>query len=200
MEGVSSNVVPVTSGVPQGTVLGQLLFHIFINDLRESITSSVKLFADDRLVYRTIHSSNDAIQLQEDHVQLGLWVNSRQMTIDPHKCSIMHISNKRNIVCAKYTINGLPLKCVSGVQYLGVAISSKMSVSDHIDDISTKARKSLGFIHINLRNCPQYMQNQAYTSLVHPILEHACCVWDPYQRKYIKQLESVQCHAARLTT
>ena len=62
MEGVSSNVVPVTSGVPQGTVLGQLLFHIFINDLRESITSSVKLFADDRLVYRTIHSSNDAIQ------------------------------------------------------------------------------------------------------------------------------------------
>ena len=127
-------------------------------------------------------------------------MNSRQMTIDPHKCSIMHISNKHNTVCAKYTINGFPLKCVSGVQYLGVAISSKMSVSDHIDDISTKARKSLGFIHINLRNCPQYMQNQAYTSLVHPILEHACCAWDPYQRKYIKQLENVQRHAARLTT
>ena len=73
VEDVSSNVVPVTSGVPQGTVLCPLLFLIFINDLTESITSSVKLFADDSLVYRTIHSSNDAFQLQEDLVQLGSW-------------------------------------------------------------------------------------------------------------------------------
>ena len=64
----------------------------------ESITSSVKLFADDCLVYRTIHSTNDAIQLQEDLVQLGLLVNSWQMTLNPHKCSIMHIPNKCNSV------------------------------------------------------------------------------------------------------
>ena len=117
VEGVSSNVVPVTSGVLQGTVLVILLFLIFINDLTESITSSVKLFADDCLVYHTIHSSNDAIQLQEDLVQLGLWVNSWQMTLNPHKCSIMHISNKHNTVCQKYTINVFPLNCVSEVKY-----------------------------------------------------------------------------------
>ena len=144
----------LTSDVPQGTVLGPLLFLIFINDLTESITSSVKLFADDCLVYRTIHSSNDAIQLQEDLVQLGLWVNSWQMTLNPHKCSILHVCNKRNTVCAKYTINGFPSNCVSGVRYLGVSISSKMFWSDHIDDICTKARKSLGFFCRNLRNCP----------------------------------------------
>ena len=98
VENVSSNVVPVTSGVPQATVLGSLLFIIFINDLTESITLSVKLFAEDCLAYHTIHSSNDAIQLQEDLVQLGLWMNYWQMTLNPHKCSIMHISNKRNTV------------------------------------------------------------------------------------------------------
>ena len=89
---IVESVVPVTSGVPQGTVLGPLLFLIFINDMPESITSSVKLFADDCLVYRTIHSINDAIQLQEDLDQLELCVNSWQMTLDPHKCSIFIIN------------------------------------------------------------------------------------------------------------
>ena len=126
-------------------------------------------------------------------------MNSWQMTLNPHKCSIMHISNKRYTVCAKYTMNGFPLNCVSGVKYLGVSISSKMSWSDHIDDICTKARKSLGFICRNLRNCPQYVLSQKYTSLVRPILEYACCVWDPHQRRYIKQLESAQRHVARCT-
>ena len=126
-----------------------------------SITSSVKLFADDCSACRTIHSSNDAIQLQEDLVQLGLWVNSWQITLCPHKCSIVHISNKHNTVCAKYTINGFPLNYVSGFMY-------QLQDVD-IDDISTKARKSLGFIRMNLRNCPQYVRNQTYTSLVRPI-------------------------------
>ena len=157
-------------------MFGPLLFLIFFDDLTESITSSVKLFAYDCLVYRTIRSSSDAIQLQEDLVQLELWVNSWLMTFDPHKCSIVHISNKRNPVCTIYTINGLPLNCVSGVKHIGVSVSSKTSWSDHIDDICRKARKSLDFIRRNLRNCAQYVRNQAYTSLVCQILEHACCV------------------------
>ena len=152
------------------------------------------------LVYRTIHSSNDAIQLQEGLDQLGLLENSRQMTLNPHQCSTMHFSNKRSTVCAKYAINGFPLYCGSGVKYRGVSISSKMSWSVHIDDICTKARKSLRFIRRNLRNYPQYVRIQAYTSLVRTCTEYACFVWDPYQRKHIKQLESVQHHAARSTT
>ena len=75
-----------------------------------------------------------------------------------------------------------------------------MSWSDHIDDICTKARKSLGFVRRNLQKCSQCVQSQAYTSLVGPISEYVCCVWDPYQRKHIKQLESVRRHAAQLTT
>ena len=87
----------------------------------------------------------------------------RQKTLYPHKCSTMYISNKRNTICAKYTINGFPSNYVSGVKYLGVPISSKMSWSDHIDDICTKERKSLGFIRRNLPNCLQYVRNQAYS-------------------------------------
>ena len=92
------------------------------------------------------------------------------MTVNPHKCSIMLISNECNTVFAKYTINGFPLNCVSVFKYLGVSISSKMSWSDHIDNICTKARKSLGFICTNLCNYHLCMQNKAYASLVRPIL------------------------------
>ena len=75
-----------------------------------------------------------------------------------------------------------------------------MCWSDRIDDICSIARKSLVFICKNLRKCTQCVRNQAYASLVPPILEYVCCVWDPYHRKHIKQLESVQRHAARFTT
>ena len=106
----------------------------------------------------------------------------------------MHIYNKRKTACAKYTINGLPLICVSGVKYLGVSISSMMSWGDQIDDICAKA-----IIRFHSQEFTQ-LRNQAYASLVRPTLEHACRVWDPHPRKHIKQLESVQRHAAPFTT
>ena len=79
----------------------------------------------------------------------------------------------------KYTINGFPFNCVSGVKYLGVSINCKMSWNDHIDDICTKARKSL-FHSQEFTQLPSIL---AKSSLVCPTLEHACCVWDPHQRK-----------------
>ena len=66
-------------------------------------------------------------------------MNSGQMTLDPHKYLIIYIYNKLNTVCAKYTISGFLLNCVSGVKYLGVSISYRMSWSDHIEDICSKA-------------------------------------------------------------
>ena len=73
-------------------MLSQVLFIISVNDLLKSISSSVNLSADKCLVYRIIHFPNDAIQLQEDLDQPGLWVNTWQMTLSPHRCSAIHIS------------------------------------------------------------------------------------------------------------
>ena len=149
-------------------------FFIAINDLPECITSSVMLFADNCLVYRTIHRTNDVIQLQEDLDQLGLCVNAWQMTLNPQKCSIQHISNKRNTVSTKYTINGIPMNCVSGFKYFDISISSMMSWSDNIDDICAKARTSYGFIRRNLRN-------SVYIDLtVSLITVHMCMAWPCY--------------------
>ena len=82
----ASDPVPVLFGVPEGSVLGPVLFLIFINDLRDNIRSSVHLFPDDCVLYRHIHSLQDCLTLQEDLTSLGQWEADWQMKFNVAKC------------------------------------------------------------------------------------------------------------------
>ena len=96
LEGKSSSSAPVLSGVPQGSVLGPVLFLIYINDLPEYVSNStVRLFADDTLLYLTIHNSSDCIKLQEDLNNLERWGSDWQMSFHPKKCEVIHITTKK---------------------------------------------------------------------------------------------------------
>ena len=86
VDGVSSNPVAVTSGVPQGTVLGPLMFLLFINDMQEDLECNLRLFADDALLYHNITNDNDTQALQRDLDKLGLWAERWQMVFNPSKC------------------------------------------------------------------------------------------------------------------
>ncbi len=88
--------VPITSGVPQGTVLDPLLFPFYVNDLPGDLESSVRLFADDTLLYATIANEKDTIDLQGDLRQLEIWQQKWQMEFIPSKCKMMCITSKRN--------------------------------------------------------------------------------------------------------
>ena len=96
LEGATSNQVHVTSGVPQGTVLGPLLFLIYINDIENNIDSQLRLFADDCLLYRVIKSARDCVNLQNDISQLCDWESTWHMTFNSSKCFVMHMSHKKN--------------------------------------------------------------------------------------------------------
>ena len=200
VEGISSDEADVISGVPQGTVMGPLLFLVFINDLPESVNSSVKLFADDCLIYRPIITPSDTTKLQEDLNQLAKWENDWQMAFHPQKCTTIHISKKRNPMKADYTLHGHTLESVPGAKYLGVYISQDLSWQEHINQVTAKATRSVGFLRRNLRYCPKNVKSQAFTTLVRPVLEYASNVWDPYQKHQIHQLENVQRQAARFAT
>ena len=89
LDGQASDPVPVLSGVPQGSVLGPVLFLIFINDLPENIRSSVRLFADDCLLYRNIKSPNDCQILQDDLISVAQWETNWQMKFNIAKCHSM---------------------------------------------------------------------------------------------------------------
>ena len=98
LNGQESDSVGVISGVPQGTVLGPLLFLVYINDLPECVTSTPRLFADDSALYRVIDSTEDAKALQDDLDRLQAWEAKWSMEFNPDKCEVIRITNKRRVI------------------------------------------------------------------------------------------------------
>ena len=197
IDGESSDFVPVTSGVPQGTVLGPLLFLSFINDIQSGITSRLRLFADDCLMYRPINSANDCHMFQQDLDRLHQWSTTWQMQFNTDKCHIIRFSLLRNNILTDYHLGDSLLTMVSEYPYLGLTLSSNLSWQLHINNVTKKANRILGLLQRNLRGCSKKMRQQAYISLVRPHLECSCAVWSPYITKDISRVEMVQRRAAR---
>ena len=192
-----SEAVPVNSGVPQGTVLGPLLFLCHINDLPESVKSTVSLFADDCLLYRVIKNAKDHETLQEDLQQLELWANRWGMQFNAKKCYTFSINQKSSKF---YQLNNHILQQVSENPYLGVTISEDLKWTSHISKITKKASSTLGFLRRNLKHCPKLCRKSVYFSLVRSTLEYSSIIWDPYLQKDTAQIEKVQRQAARFIT
>jgi len=197
LDGVKSKEIIVESGVPQGTVLGPLLFLAHINDLPECVSSHVRLFADDCLMYRCIESTRDQQALQQDLVNLEEWGNKWGMRFNTSKCEIMRIHRGCTPYTRMYTIGDEVLKEVGRAKYLGVTISNDLSWSPHISSVAGKANAKIGFLWRNLQHCPPKLREQAYFALVRLVIEYGAAVWDPYLKKDINSLENVQRRAAR---
>ena len=105
VNGEQSDPADVTSGVPQGTVLAPLLFLCYINDLPDNIISSVRLYADDVILYRPIHSEEDCHHLQQDLLILEEWATKWEMSFNIQKCEFLRITNKINPIHFQYTLN-----------------------------------------------------------------------------------------------
>ncbi|MEW8489873.1 MAG: reverse transcriptase family protein, partial [Candidatus Thiodiazotropha endolucinida] len=192
VEGKASPSVPVVSGVPQGTVLGPLLFLLYINDLPEKVSSTVRLFADDSLLYRKIKSQEDHDILQEDLHLLEGWESDWQMLFNPSKCEVIRITKKRNRIPGSYCIHGQQLALAKSGKYLGVTITDTLSWNAHVDQAAKKANNSLAFLRRNLSSCPSQTKEPSYKSLVRPVLEYGSTVWDPHTQTNNSKLEAVQ--------
>ena len=201
VNGVKSDWAPVLSGVPQGTVLGPLLFSLYINDISSDIESEIRLFADDCVCYREIKDEKDTMKLQRDIDRLGYWARKWGMRFQPVKCNMMQLTRKRiKKIDASYSLEGTNLENVESIKYLGVTITSDLRWNTHVSNVCTKANRTLGFLRRNLYSCPQEVKEAAYKGLVRPVLDYGSSVWDPPGVVLQEELESVQKRAARFVT
>ena len=139
IEGTHSPPAPVFSGVPQGTVLGPLLFLCHINDLPSVVNSQVRLFADDCLMYRPIALEADQVSLQRDLTALERWGETWGMKFNAQKCQIMTIARGKRRLSHFYTLCGHILESVQEAKYLGILISDELSWSNSIWGLTNTA-------------------------------------------------------------
>ena len=184
IDGHSSDWAQVISGVPQGSILGPLLLLVYVNDIGTSLTSTVKLFADDCTLYREIRNKDDAELLQYDLNKLYLW--TRQW-LNASKCKVMRITNKKIFISFDYKLNDLSLEWVNTFKFLGIKITQK--VDTHIGSFATRL---LNLLRRNMSGCSKQAKSRPYTALVQPQLETSVPVWSPCD-----SIEKVQKRAAR---
>lgn len=199
LNGSYSDTLPVISGVPQGSVLGPLLFLIYINDITTCVNQDVniRLFADDCLLFKTINNVNDQVSLNESLDAIFTWCNLWGMTLNPEKTVFMRITNKKSPLKYQYTINNAPVSLTDSFKYLGVTITGNLTWSSHIDNICASARRKLGLLKHKLKYSPPNVKMLAYNTLIRSRLEYASVVWDPHTKKDINKLEHVQRQAVR---
>jgi hypothetical protein len=195
----------VTSGVPQGSVLGPTLFLAYINAITEvtlSDGSQIILFADDMVMTHPLNNDEAAALIQEDIHQIAGGIETLGLRLNSSKCKfeIISLASSGNDLNIQLTLDGNQLQQVTTYRYLGVDIDDRFNFSSHTSRVVTCAKRGIGALCRSLRKwAPMEVLCKAITSIVMPAFFYAVEVWYPPNIKDQKKLERVIKYAARLT-
>ena len=191
-----SSVTNVLSGVPQGSVLGPVLFLIFINDVTSICIgeSKLKLFADDIKLYTSYNVNvTNCGNLQQSLDLLSSWAKSWQLSINIGKCSVLSIHhNSKSFIHHPYFLNYTQLSNTSSVTDLGVLVDSRLSFTLHISNILTKATQRVGVFFRGFSSRHPDLMKKAFITYIRPSLEFNSNLWNPNKKYLIDKLENIQ--------
>lgn len=195
LNGTHSTWTNVTSGIPQGSVLGPILFIIYINDLPDAIHNFVKLFADDTKLFATVNNIDDKNSLQSDINQLLEWSQNWLLKFNNSKCKHVHLGPNS---IHRYTMSNTVIEKSEEEKDLGIIIDSKLQFQQHINAQVKKANQKVGIINRTFKYMDKDMFLTLYKSLVRPHLEYGSTVWAVINKKEAILIENVQRRATRL--
>ncbi len=187
LKNIRSSPLSITSGVPQGSVVGPLLFLIYIDDLSKesSPNSTVCLFADDAKIY-----SSDAHDLQDSLYSISNFFKTRQLQLAPEKCELLTVGKCKS--ATSFELEGISINQADSVKDLGVWINHDLKWETHVNKISKKAYQRANHILKSFRSTNVWTYLKAYKAYVRPILEYATTIWSPYLLKDKLKVERVQ--------
>jgi len=187
-----SSIISVTSGVPQGSCIGPLLFCVFINDVTDLFdpTIHIKLFADDIKIYTELNLPTSDLQFQHQLDLIHSWATLWQLQISYPKCNVICIGARPCI--APFKIGDSQISAATAVKDLGVTIDSKFSFIAHIRGMTARARQrsALIFRCFLSRDCANLIR--AFRVYIRPLLEYSSTVWSPSTKYLIDDIEGVQ--------
>ena len=194
IKGHLSNEFSVTSGVPQGSHLGPLLFLLFFNDASHIFSNvEILLFADDLKIFRTVRSLDDCLILQENFEVFDMWCRNNGLSLNLMKCKIISFYRTTRLIPFSYSCAGAEIIRVDKVHDLGILLDSRLTYVPHVEARVSKARKMLGFISRSTKPFKNIkVLKILYASLVRSQLEYSTIIWNPFYANHISAIERVQ--------
>ena len=193
VNGVASDCVDVISSVVQGSVLGPILFTIYINDIDLCLQQHdgfISKFADDTKIAKVVNDPNTALEMQTIVTRLQNWSCIWGMKFNAEKCCVLHFGNRNQNF--QYTMNEVVISSESNQKDLGVMISDSCQPTEQCGMAAKKANQVLGRINRSFSCYTKDIMLQIYKVFVHPHLEYAVSAWSPWFRKDINTLETIQ--------
>ena len=184
----------VTSGVPQGSHLGPILFAIYLEDLLRLLSGvECSAYADDLKIYKPMCCDDDSRALQVALDVIREWSNANGMNLNLSKCHVISFTRLRSRINCAYRVGSTVIERVDKVFDLGVLLTERMDMNAHVNFTIAKALSVLGLVKRFSKGFNNQQVSKAlYCALVRSRLEYACAVWSPYQSTYLARLESVQ--------
>lgn len=189
-----SHAINVTSGVPQGSHIGPLLFILFVNDIVLLLPKcNVLMFADDLKIFMPVHDVLSVSYLQNILSYLCLWCCLNELPLNVNKCTVITFSRSRSPLLFEYFLYGEVLIRSNSVSDLGVILDSKLEFKLHMDHTIAKASKMWGLVRRYAGDFSDpYVIKTLFVSLVRSILEYASIVWSPFYTCHCKRIEAIQ--------
>ncbi|KAJ8728440.1 hypothetical protein PYW08_016825 [Mythimna loreyi] len=194
INGYQSGSVPITSGVPQGSILGPLLFIIYINDINKCFKNTqFLLYADDLKLYRTVQNVDDCLMFQEDLDRLADYCVDNKLQLSLPKCNVINFTKNQSVIHFNYRLHNTTLTKLTIVKDLGILFDNRLTLNQHVEKIVNNSFKMYGFV---MRSSAEFKRVSTflhlYKTLIRSQLEYAVPIWNPFYKKYVDEIEKVQ--------